>query len=123
MTEKFDVVVIGSGVGGSGVGALLAKAGKRVAVLEKRGQVGGRATSFKWKGYTLNVGPHAGENPRPRGGLQARIKVASDGGLVFRWRHCNIHSSTRFRMRRRFCSKMRRRNPVRVEVSHSIGVA
>jgi len=60
MTEKFDVVVIGSGVGGSGVGALLAKAGKRVAVLEKRGQIGGRATSFKWKGYTLNVGPHAG---------------------------------------------------------------
>ena len=60
MNEKFDAVIIGAGISGLGVGALLAKAGKRVVVLEKTKQVGGRATSFKYKDYTLNIGEHAG---------------------------------------------------------------
>ncbi|MDD5222930.1 MAG: NAD(P)-binding protein [bacterium] len=60
MTERFDAVVIGAGLSGLGVGALLAKAGKRVVVLEKTKQIGGRATSFKYKDYTLNIGEHAG---------------------------------------------------------------
>ena len=63
--KEVDVAVIGSGPGGLGVAALLAKAGKKVAVLEKNGRIGGRATSFQWKGYTLNIGPHPGEIGRP----------------------------------------------------------
>ena len=47
MAEEFDVIVIGAGVSGLAIGALLTKAGKKVVVLENMSQVGGRATSFK----------------------------------------------------------------------------
>ena len=53
-------MVVGAGLSGSGVAALLAKAGKKVLLVEKLKQVGGRATSFKYKGFILNIGEHAG---------------------------------------------------------------
>ncbi len=39
---KFDVVIVGSGMGGLCAGALLAKAGYRTLILEKRERIGGR---------------------------------------------------------------------------------
>jgi phytoene dehydrogenase-like protein len=60
---KSDVVIIGGGVTGLAAGALLAKSGKRVAVLEKGNQPGGRAYTFEDKGFTLNYGPHAVYRP------------------------------------------------------------
>ena len=56
---KSDVVIIGGGVSGLATGALLAKAGKRVTVLERGNQPGGRAYTYEDKGFTLNYGPHA----------------------------------------------------------------
>ncbi len=43
-THEFDVVVIGSGPGGEGAAMQLAKGGKRVAIVESYGQVGGGCT-------------------------------------------------------------------------------
>jgi len=45
----YDAVVVGAGVAGLSVGALLAKAGKKVLVLERMKLVGGRATTYKYK--------------------------------------------------------------------------
>ena len=45
--ESFDVVIIGAATGGLNVGSLLATAGKRVLVLEKQSEVGGRAVSAR----------------------------------------------------------------------------
>ena len=47
--EHFDVVIVGGGMGGLNLAALLANEGKRVLVLEKGGreQLGGRAASGK----------------------------------------------------------------------------
>ncbi|MFN7883800.1 MAG: FAD-dependent oxidoreductase, partial [bacterium] len=41
MTQDFDLVVIGSGIGGLGAAAALANLGKRVLVLERHWQPGG----------------------------------------------------------------------------------
>ena len=54
--KDYDVIVIGSGVGGLICGALLSKRGYRVLILEKNHQVGGYCQSFKRKGYTFNAG-------------------------------------------------------------------
>jgi len=58
MTEKWDAVVIGAGVGGLAVGALLAKEGKRVALLEGRAEPGGRAYSLSIMGIRTEYGFH-----------------------------------------------------------------
>lgn len=47
MTPRPDVVVVGGGVSGLAAAVALAKAGARVTVLEARGVLGGRATSFR----------------------------------------------------------------------------
>ena len=46
MTTKYDAVVIGSGPGGEGAAMQLAKGGKRVAMVEKFGQIGGGCTHW-----------------------------------------------------------------------------
>ena len=56
--EKFDAIVIGSGIGGLTVAALLSKAGKKVLVLERHYAVGGYTHTFKRKNYVWDVGLH-----------------------------------------------------------------
>jgi phytoene dehydrogenase-like protein len=58
MQQNYDAIVIGSGIGGLGIGALLAHFGKRVLVLEKNKVIGGRCSSYKYKGFTLDLGNH-----------------------------------------------------------------
>jgi phytoene dehydrogenase-like protein len=60
---KSDVVIIGGGMAGLATGALLAKQGRRVAVLERGNQPGGRAYTYVDQGFTLNYGPHAMYTP------------------------------------------------------------
>jgi all-trans-retinol 13,14-reductase len=55
---NWDVIVIGSGPGGLGAGAVLAKEGKRVLVLEQHYAAGGFSHVFKRKGYEWDVGLH-----------------------------------------------------------------
>jgi phytoene dehydrogenase-like protein len=57
---KYDVVVIGGGPGGLCNAAILAKNHKKVLVLEKSGQVGGRSIEVcsPYEGYKLNLGWH-----------------------------------------------------------------
>ena len=54
----YDVVVVGSGLGGLSCGAALSAVGKRVLVLEKHHTVGGYIQSFTRKHWNWNVGVH-----------------------------------------------------------------
>ncbi|PIU55388.1 MAG: hypothetical protein COS88_04695 [Chloroflexi bacterium CG07_land_8_20_14_0_80_51_10] len=67
--EKYDVVVIGSGIGGLCAGALSAHAGYKTLVAERMPFVGGRSSSYEYKGYTLTTGAFSVET----GGVIERI--------------------------------------------------
>ena len=55
---RYDVVIIGSGFGGLFCAHLLAKAGKRVLVLERQLQAGGCIQSYQRKGQAFDTGLH-----------------------------------------------------------------
>ena len=52
-----EVVVIGAGIGGLCAGALLAKYGKKVTVVEAHDVPGGAAHSWHRDGFTFESGP------------------------------------------------------------------
>ena len=59
MTDKFDAIVVGAGHNGLVCSALLAKAGKRVLVLEANQQVGGAAITREFAdGYSVSACAH-----------------------------------------------------------------
>lgn len=51
--DRYDVVIIGAGWGGLTAASLLAKAGRRVAVLEARDRAGGCGQSFAHDGFSF----------------------------------------------------------------------
>lgn len=57
--DSTDVVVVGGGLAGLAAAALTARLGRRVRLLEKAGELGGRATTQTKDGYAFNIGPHA----------------------------------------------------------------
>ena len=63
-SEKFDAVVIGSGLGGLTAGALYARAGNRVLLLERNAVFGGAATTYRYGDMTVEGSLHETADPR-----------------------------------------------------------
>jgi len=57
--ESADVIIIGAGVGGLTAAAYLARAGRKVIVIEQDNHVGGTAHVFKRDGFTFPTGPQS----------------------------------------------------------------
>lgn len=55
-TDKFDVVIIGSGMGSMGAASTLVSMGYKVLVLEKYARLGGRFSTVEYKGYKMPTG-------------------------------------------------------------------
>src|ERR1700730_7993353 len=69
MSRQFDAIVIGSGLGGLTAGALYARAGHRVLVLERNQNFGGAATVYQHAALAIEASLHEidgldGEDPK-----------------------------------------------------------
>ena len=80
--DRYDVIVIGSGIGGLACAALLAKFGRKVCVLEQHYTAGGFTHSYEREGFEWDVGVHyIGEVHKPHNTLRRIFDVISDGRL------------------------------------------
>ncbi|HWS93750.1 MAG TPA: NAD(P)-binding protein, partial [Mycobacterium sp.] len=58
MTDGYDAISIGSGLGGLTAAALYARAGHRVLVLERNTEFGGAATTYRHGPLTIEASLH-----------------------------------------------------------------
>ena len=56
--KKYDIVILGSGLGALQCGYILSKHGYKVGIFEKQQQFGGCLQVFQRKGYTFDTGMH-----------------------------------------------------------------
>lgn len=69
LRSAYDVIVLGAGVGGLTAGALLAKEGKQVLVVEQAEHPGGFIREFRYDSYNINPAIHSIMGCNPAGPL------------------------------------------------------
>lgn len=82
LQENYDVIIIGSGMGSLTAGAILAKEGQKVLILERHYEAGGFTHTFRRKGYEWDVGIHyIGEVSRPNSVIKKLFDYITNGEL------------------------------------------
>ncbi len=82
VTQQYDAIVIGSGIGGLACAAMLAKHGGRaVLVLERHYTPGGYTHVFHRPGYEWDVGVHYVGGVEPGSTVRRMFDEISDGGI------------------------------------------
>ncbi len=88
------VIIIGSGVAGAGIGALLAHEGYKVKLFEKNKYVGGRFSSETEEGWTLDVGCHLIANCE-KGTIGEILRLCNEPQDKIKWKYAR-HPSPKF---------------------------
>jgi phytoene dehydrogenase-like protein len=77
MASRYDIAIIGAGLGGLTAGAILARAGRKVLVVERSNSVGGAASSYKVGDLFVEGSLHATSDPHhPRDPKHAPLRRA-----------------------------------------------
>ncbi|MBZ5750621.1 phytoene desaturase family protein [Metabacillus rhizolycopersici] len=77
--DKYDVIVVGSGMGGLGAAVFLAQEGYSVLVVERHNRAGGYAHSFRRKKYTFDSAVRIVAGAKEEGLLYELLKKAGLG--------------------------------------------
>ncbi|MFX1468647.1 MAG: phytoene desaturase family protein [Promethearchaeota archaeon] len=56
--SDYDLIIIGGGIGGTAIGAILASKGFKTMLIEKNEFIGGRCSSYEKDGFKIDVGVH-----------------------------------------------------------------
>ncbi len=83
-TGKYDVIVIGSGMGGMTTAAALSRFDRRVLLLEQAPVIGGLTHSFSRNGFSWDVGLHYCGTFGPDQPARRILDWLSDGAIDFR---------------------------------------
>jgi phytoene dehydrogenase-like protein/NAD-dependent dihydropyrimidine dehydrogenase PreA subunit len=76
LKADYDVIVVGAGIGGLMTAAGLAKAGKKVLVLEQLRFIGGKYTQLNYEGYAVTTAAWTCPGPKSRiGKLCAKLEA------------------------------------------------
>ncbi len=81
MTEFWDTIIIGAGIGGLTAAAHLVKAGLRVLVLERNPHIGGTAYVYHREGFTFPMGPLGFSHPKLIQEILNKLDVGKDLNL------------------------------------------
>ena len=80
MTDAYDAITIGSGLGGLTAAALYARAGHRVLVLERNAEFGGAATTYRHGPLTVEASLH--ETADPSDPLDPKTRILRALGIL-----------------------------------------
>jgi all-trans-retinol 13,14-reductase len=80
MTDTYDAITIGSGLGGLTAAALYARAGHRVLVLERNAEFGGAATTYRHGSLTVEASLH--ETADPSDPLDPKTRILRALGIL-----------------------------------------
>ena len=64
MSDRWDVIIVGAGVGGLTAASMLVRSGLRVLILERNPHPGGTAYAYHRQGFTFPMGPLGFSTPR-----------------------------------------------------------
>ena len=90
---NWEIIIIGGGLGGLTAGAKLAREGKKVLLVEQHDRPGGCATTFKRKGFTMEVGLHEMDGLH---GRDLKVRMFRDLGILDRVEFLELPEFYRF---------------------------